>query len=186
MNTRSGSRLAFESKWAALRLSEPRPDAACPVTPSEIQLRRKLTLIPYYLALLPYMVYWSLQWLLTPGYPGWTYLFMLRTQRGKLYAWLNSWYLQPLEREEDRWGKSTCVPDAMRDLYKGAVDRGEIEMEVIKLYPVPKEMRIGPGKGDWVKESVIPGCWLSPKGSEGKGDVKAKEGEQVILHIHGG
>lgn len=55
------------------------------------------------------------------------------------------------------------------------------------MEPVPEKLQqkgISFRRG--TKSVVRPGFWLTPDGIRGKGDEMAKDGEKVILHIHGG
>ena len=178
-------RSAFEAKWAALRRSSPLSTVPNPLSPFAQMVYLNAMLIPYYLLLLPAMIYWTYQWLTLTSWPEWTYSFAINNRKGAFWGWLCAGYLSPPDPEDMRWDMKGISP-AMRELYGDAETRGEVKTEVIKLYPVPQEMRVGIGGGDWVKEEVVPGMWLSPKASKGKGDEKAKPGEKVILHIHGG
>lgn len=94
----------------------------------------------------------------------------------KHYFRLNfSFFLPPVDKKE--WiNKPTYAFKA----------RKGTEVEMVTLSPVPDEMRTGIAICERIKTIKRPGFWVTPQASLGRGDEPAKDGEKVILYIHGG
>ncbi|WVQ84893.1 hypothetical protein IAT38_007056 [Cryptococcus sp. DSM 104549] len=163
----------------ALIRAAPRADAPSAPSPAVYQL---VTLVTYfiYLSILPiYILYLLALHVFTPRpFPSWTLSRRLSTRlvllRTNLYArWIppappDEWSVQPWE------------------VYVAAQDKGEVEVEVVKIQPVGDEWRQGLASVSGVESVERPGFMITPKEVKAKGGAPAGAGERIVLHIHGG
>jgi hypothetical protein len=141
-----------------------------------------LTGLLVYLILPIYIPFLTVQYVLTPRpFSRWTLRRFLRQRTNKLWVHISQWWIPPEESMEEAWSVPSipgCYVDAKR--------RGELGIEVVSIPPVQREMRRGVADCRWVEAMERPGFMLSPKRARGRGLEKAKVGERVFLHIHGG
>lgn len=78
------------------------------------------------------------------------------------------------------------VPADTVELYQQAIDRKWCLVDAVKLYPVEAEMITGIADCKGVKGDIRAGFILTPRGSLGQREEKAKDGEKVVMYIHGG
>jgi hypothetical protein len=65
-------------------------------------------------------------------------------------------------------------------------DRHGVEVTPIRLASVPEQLRRGIGGCPAVQTVEVPGFMFTPPGAVGRGLEEAKEGEKVVMHLHGG
>ena len=188
----SDSSLAeFDAHWEALTRPSPRP-AKTSVCPQTQRYYSYLTSIAYYILLPVFTVYWSIHWILVPSFPSWTFHRMLANRKAQLESNLGAFYLPTMDEERVRWNPAYLSPYGglqTLEAYARAQSAEEVEIETVKLFPVAAVHRRGIGRGEWVKDELVPGFWLSParaSRARGKGDEPASQGEKVVLHLHGG
>ncbi|OCF39622.1 hypothetical protein I317_06587 [Kwoniella heveanensis CBS 569] len=200
-------------EWPCLVRDRRHRDPAAPNAPSRLSYAL-ITYLAYtvYLLILPiYVPYLVFQHYSTPRpFDSWTLSKRLNTRLGKLQVWLVAWWIPPTPKgwdADDDWswpllptsgsagGGGAAGPLAVGQGYLDAHTRGLIDIEVVKLRAVDREYIRGFADVEGVSAEDRPGIWITPKakgsavdGSEGgrTGVRKAKKGEKVILHIHGG
>ncbi|KAK8853083.1 hypothetical protein IAR55_003784 [Kwoniella newhampshirensis] len=169
------------------------PDPKAPNAPSFLtySLITSLTYLIHIILLILYVPYLLLLHVFTaPPFESWTLALRLSTRMTKMRTSLIAWWIPP--KEYDDW---TIFPPG--EEYVKSMEKGEVDIEVVKLAPVPDEMRIGLGRVEGVIGEERPGFWIDPRGSSAsKRREEAEEigllsgemsvGERVILHIHGG
>lgn len=159
--------------------------AAAPDTPppTPTWLFSLLNYLTYpYLALnaLPILSYTALKYLLLPRpFPGWSLAQAIGIRYTKLRNGTVSSTLPPPETFDEAW----TAPITQRNT---GVDLNQVDIKVVKVEPVSSHLIKGIAVCPGVESVVRPGYWLTPPASLGKGDEKAKEGEKVVLHLHGG
>lgn len=114
-------------------------------------------------------------------YPGYTFTTLLSTRYQKLRIQIIYKILPaPLSAEEE-WK----IPKDAK-AYWEAMKAGEARVGVSSVPPLEEEMRRGIGECPFVDSVKRPGFMITPKGAVGGGVEKAKEGERIIYHLHGG
>jgi hypothetical protein len=179
--SRTMTRVMSKSSSSSLLRDTPDGGASSAPHPYLFLLLSWLTGLLVYLILPLYIPYLTIQYLLTPRpFPRWTLRRFLRQRTNKLWVHISQWWLPVEESFEEAWSVPTspgCYGDAKR--------RGELGIEVVSIPPV-EGLRRGVAECRWVEAMKRPGFMLSPKGARGRGMEKAKVGEKVFLHIHGG
>lgn len=175
------TRVMSKSSSPSLLRDTPDGGASSAPHPYVFLLLSWLTGLLVYLALPIYVPFLTIQYTLTPrAFPRWTLRRFLRQRTNKLWVHISQWWLPCQESFEEAWSippTPGCYGDAKR--------RGELGIEVVSIPPV-EGLRGGVAECRWVEAVERPGFMLSPKRALGRGLEKAKVGEKVFLHIHGG
>ena len=168
--------LTMTDHWAGLRRSSP---ALAPSALPSILFRPLTTLgLALETVLLPITIpYWSLKHLIFGRpFPAFTWWKRISTRWHVLRSEIQSYLIPPNEGEDWKIMKEAKG-------YHEAVRIGELNIAVVRLPPVPESMRRGVAVCAGVKGEERPGFMLTPPG---KGLETAREGERIILHVHGG
>lgn len=166
---------------AHLRTS-PAPDVPGVTSPRHFAFLSLLTWPYVALTILPALTHSALLYLFSPRpYPSWNLRAALRIRYNKLFLGSISGVLPPEETAEEAW-------TAPQLNVATGIDRSQLDIKVVKVDPAPSDLIRGiadcPGVG--VEPVVRPGFWITPPGAVGRGNDKAKQGEKVVLHLHGG
>ena len=169
--------------WSHFERSRLDTRAPSPVSRTRHVLYLHLGRLIYY-ALLPCVaIIWLGQFFLDPRHKTLPLRDFLWARTAQLWSPLTGWYIPSLADEAAR---RSITPPHVAEEFVEEQRRGSITIETIKLEPVRRQLRRGIGAAAWLKETVVPGFWVTPKGSVGIGDSEAEPGEKVILHLHGG
>jgi hypothetical protein len=187
-------RSALDARWAALRRTSPDPRAIDALPPWRYNIVYHLAHIPYTAAAVLYVPYLTIKHVLRgPVWESWTYSRMLRTRLNKLWGNITASY--PVQVDQDPYAyQRTGIAQGRYDALKvvqgrdggSAGEKAGYDIESVVLDPVGDEFRVGVGVNEHVRSERVVAFWVSPRAAQGQGDERAKEGEKVILHIHGG
>ena len=170
----------LNDRWAALRRTTPDPNAPDALSPWLYNLLHAMTWIPYLPLATIYVPFLTIRHFATNSFPTWTYRRMIRNRLDVLRGGLMSRWINPLE------GDGIVRPEGTRKVWEMAEERGDVTVEEVWLDPVEERFRVGVAVNEAVKGQKTLGYWITPRGAAGRGEEKAKEGERVILHVHGG
>lgn len=177
----AAQRAELEAKWHPLRRSIPKPGVPNASSAWVNRIVPSLMWIPYIPLTILAVPYYTIKHYLIPSWPAWTWGRMIRNRLIKLWIEIMPWF-QVDSMEVD----GTVRPEATKAAYAEAEQKGELEVVSVTLAPVEEDYRVGIACCRGVKAVPVVAFWLTPAGSAGEQNEPAKEGEKVVLHIHGG
>jgi hypothetical protein len=160
------------------------PSPATPASTSPLLFRILDTLTyPYILFIgVPSLAYSTLKYLLSPRpFASWSLSEALFIKYKKVQNGPSSFVLPPLPPYSEEW---TVPATQFNTVSQDELKR--IDIKVVSVPPVPAGMQTGIAVCPGVESVLRPGFWLTPDTSKGRADEKAKDGEKVVLHLHGG
>jgi hypothetical protein len=197
---------AIIDRWTGLRRPPHLPDPSAPHAISSRAHRIRtalLTLLARFVLVPLYLPSFLLTHLLLPLRrrppialsATWPLSRVLRGRAEKVVKWATCGALAPQVSEETAW----VVPDEP-EFARRAVERGEVEVEVLGVEAAEEGWRAGVAVCAGVRGERRAGVMVSPlsagegegegegpgAGAAGRGAERAREGEKVLYHIHGG